>query len=150
MSWAGKKSLRDSFRSLFSKKEQAPSFPVESPAPAAVRLPAKTMRHLDSLIQKWIEGKGYRMPDKTIEEAAHRIGTDSLTLFRYFKALGQDFRSFRTRLRIEDAKQQLLEEPNTPASTIALRVGFKDRSNFSQQFKRYTGLTPDTWRKTQA
>ena len=155
MSWAGKRSFRESFRSLFKNKEQASSIPLSGaegfvkPAPVIPILP-QTVRRLDKLVSKWVEGKGYRMPDRTIEEAAHRIGTDSLTLFRYFKALGQDFRSFRTKLRIEDAKQQLLEEPNTPASTIALRVGFKDRSNFSQQFKRYTGLTPDTWRKTQA
>ena len=33
MSWAGKKSLKDSFRSLFTKKEQAPSFSVPAGAP---------------------------------------------------------------------------------------------------------------------
>ena len=143
MSWAGKKSLQDSFRSLFSKKEQAPSFPAKT----SYRLMPQTIKRLDRLVQKWVEGKGYRLPDKTIEQAANRIGTDSATLFRYFASREDDFRSFRARLRLDDAMQQMLREPDTPASTIAKRVGFNDRSNFSHQFKAYTGLTPDEWRK---
>ena len=145
MSWAGKKSLQDSFRSLFGKKEQAPSFPVRT----SYQLMPQTVIRLDKLIDKWVEGKGYRMPDKSIEQAAKRIGTDSATLYRYFAGRGEDFRTFRARLRLEDAKQQLLQEPDTPSSTIAKRVGFNDRANFSHQFKALTGLTPDAWRKSQ-
>ena len=146
MSWAGKKSFKDSFRSLFTKKEQAPSFSI----PAASRRPEllpETVKRLDHLLKKWADGKGYRLPDKTIEEAALRIGTDSATLYRYFKLRGEDFRSWRSRLRLEDAMEQMRAEPSTPASVIGKRVGFNDRANFTHQFKAYTGLTPSDWRK---
>lgn len=140
MSWAGKKSLQDSLRSLFTKKEQAPSFS------ASTSLLPGTAARIDKLVRTWVDGKGYRFPDRTIEESAARIGTDSATLFRYFAMRGEDFRSFRTRLRIQDAQELLLAEPETPASYIGQRVGYRDRANFSHQFKMVTGFTPATWR----
>lgn len=145
MSWAGKKSLKDSFRSLFTKKEQAPSFSV----PAGAPLLPDTVKRMDRLVQAWVDGKGYRLPDRTIEEAATRIGTDSATLFRYFSMRGEDFRSFRTRLRIRDAQEMLLAEPEAPASLVGQRVGYRDRANFSNQFKAVTGVTPAVWRSRQ-
>ena len=146
MFWAGKKSLKDSFRSLFTKKEQAPSFSV----PAAELLLPDTVSRMDKLVQAWVDGKGYRLPDRTIEEAANHIGTDSATLFRYFAMRGEDFRSFRTRLRIQDAQEMLLAEPETPASLVGQRVGYRDRANFSNQFKAITGFTPAVWRNKHA
>ena len=145
MSWAGKQSFKDYFRSLFPPREQAPSFSVGS---SSRELMPHTVEKVEQLLQAWIRGKGYRMPDRSIEEAARRIGTDSATLYHYFCAHGEDFRSFRTRLRIEDAMAQLRAEPSTPASTIAHRVGYRDRSNFTRHFKAHTGLTPDAWRKS--
>lgn len=144
MFWAGKKSFQDSFRSLFTKKEQAPSFSVPAPL-----LPG-TVARLEKLVRIWVNGKGYRLPDRTIEEAAAHIGTDSATLYRYFAMRGEDFRSFRTQLRIQDAQELLLAEPETPVSYIALRVGYRDRANFTHHFKRATGLTPATWRAQHA
>ena len=152
MSWAGKHSLRESFRSLFKNKEQASSISVEnSPEPVAakpaVRLLPQTVRRMEKLVSRWVEGKGYRMPDRTIDDAARRIGTDSATLYRYFLSRGEDFRTFRSRLRLEDAKAMLLEDRETSAALIGQRVGFNDRANFTHQFKKYTGLTPHAWRK---
>lgn len=136
MSWAGKKSVIDSFRSLFKKKEQAPSFSVH------------TISRLECQIQTWEDSKAYRIPDRSLSESAKRIGTDAVTLYRYFRYhRGIDFRTYRTRLRIEDAKAMLLAEPDTPASLIGRRVGYRDRSNFTTHFKELTGHTPDVWRR---
>ena len=151
MSLAGKRSFKESFRSLFKPSEQASSFPVSQQAlpqakPVIPILP-QTVRRLDKLVSKWVEGKGYRMPDRTIEDAARRIGTDSATLYRYFQTRGEDFRTFRSRLRLEDAKVMLLEDRESSAAVIGQRVGFNDRANFTHQFKSYTGFTPDAWRK---
>ena len=152
MSWAGKRSLKESFRSLFKNAGQASSIPVsDSQAPSKAKpvipiLP-QTVRRLDKLVSKWVEGKGYRMPDRTIEDAARRIGTDSATLYRYFLSRGEDFRTFRSRLRLEDAKTMLLEDRESSAALIGQRIGFNDRANFTHQFKKYTGFTPDAWRK---
>jgi AraC-like DNA-binding protein len=141
MSWAGKHILPATLRSLFRQKEQAPSSPVRTLAPEAA---ARTGKRL----QAWVYGKGYRLPDRTPHESAERMGVDFKTLHQYcLMHLGVDFRSLRTRLRIRDAQEQMKEEPLTPTSVIARRVGYQDRSNFSRHFKEITGLTPDAWRK---
>ena len=143
MSWAGKRILPAALRSLFRKKEQAPSSPVRALTPEAVERVSKRL-------QAWVYGRGYCLPDRTPHESAARMGVDFPTLHQYcLQHLGVDFRSFRARLRIRDAQQQMLAEPNTPTAAIARRVGYQDRSNFSRHFKEITGQTPDNWRKGQ-
>ena len=117
------------------------------------KLPEQTLRkmaQLEKALAKWVEKKGWRTPSRTIGEVAEGLGTDSETLFHYFEQrMGVDFRTWRTRLRLEDAKSMLRERPDLPASEVARRVGFSDRSNFSRQFLAYTGLTPNRWRERQ-
>ena len=139
MSWAGKKSFKDLFKSLFPSREQALSSLRISPAAEA---------DLESRLQAWVKNKGYRLPQRTLMEAAESIGTSYPILYRYFSADGRDFRTWRTALRIEDAMQQMKAEPDTPISTISRRVGFSDRSNFARLFKAHIGLTPYQWRKS--
>ena len=113
-------------------------------------LPDRTLQRMDRLeksLVRWVDGKGWRVPVRTVGEAAEQLGTDSETLYYYFRQrVGIDFRTWRTRLRLEDAMRLLREEPDTPAVDIAARVGFSNRSNFSRQFLAYTGLTPMQWR----
>ena len=113
-------------------------------------IPERTLRRMDRLeksLAGWLRDKGWRVPVRTVGEAAERLGTDSETLYYYFeRRIGLDFRTWRTRLRLEDAMRLLREEPDTPAVEIAARVGFSNRSNFSRQFLAYTGLTPLQWR----
>ena len=142
MSWAGKKSFKDRLKSLFPIREQALS--------SSSAFTQEDRNRLEALLQVWVQGKGYRLPHRTVAEAAQSIGTSSLLLYRYFEADGKDFRSWRTELRLRDAMQQMLSEPRTPLSTIARRVGFSDRSNFARLFKQYTGVTPLQWRKEMA
>ena len=110
--------------------------------------PAQRSR-LEKALQAWVDAKSYRIPDTTLEQSAARMGTQSVILYRYFLEKGQDFRTWRSQLRIKDALQELLAFPEEPASAIARRVGFTDRSNFTRQVKAFTGLTPDLWRKNQ-
>ena len=133
MSWAGKKSIKEHFKSLFLREQALSS--------------SFSKERIQSILDKWVEEKGYRLPHRSVSEAAASMGLASSTLYRYFKADGTDFRSWRTRLRLEDAKKLLLEEPESPVSLIGRRVGILDRSNFSRTFKEYTGFTPEAWRK---
>ncbi len=139
MSWAGKKSVKDLFKSLFPSREQALSFLPLSPEEEA---------RVEARLQTWVNNKGYRLPQRTLMEAAESIGTTYSILYRYFAADGRDFRTWRTALRIEDAMEQMKAEPDTPLSTIGRRVGFSDRSNFARLFKEHIGITPYQWRQT--
>ena len=76
------------------------------------------------------------------------MGINLSQLHQYcLKELGMDFRTWRTSLRIEEAKKMLISEPSTRISVIARRVGINDRSNFSRLFKEHTGYLPSDWRK---
>jgi len=145
MSLAGKTSIGKKLRSLFHR-EQAPS--STRTRSRAVILSEEELEEMDPKVRKWLEEKCYRFPDKTIDITAKRLGTTSAKLLYYCKArCGIDFRSWRSRLRIEDAKKQLLEEPETSVATIARRVGYLDRSNFTRHFRELTGNTPARWRE---
>ncbi|MBR4595408.1 MAG: AraC family transcriptional regulator [Bacteroidales bacterium] len=149
---AGKKNIFTKVKGLFRKKEQAPS----SGAVGRVSYMAKPIspseaREVGILVQQWVKAKGYRLPHRTLQEAAENIGTDSVRLHRYcINSLGMDFRAWRTSLRVEDAKKMLIEEPELPSSQIARMVGVKDRSNFFRQFMEITGSSPDQWRQKHA
>lgn len=126
-------------------------FNPQKELPPERALPERTyqkMERLEKALQRWKREKGWRQPLRNLSEAADRLGTDTVVLHHYFQErVGVDFRTWRTRLRLEEAKQLLLEEPQTPAVDIAERVGFSNRSNFSRQFLAYTGLTPVKWRE---
>lgn len=125
---------------IFSAKENIKTIlPQEKPNWRTERLEA----HLEC----WIRDKGWRTKTRTYAEAADQLGTDTVTLHRYFERQGTDFLSWRTGLRIEDAKRLLIEEPHRPASEIGHKAGFSDRSNFARQFLAHVGCTPGQWRK---
>jgi len=153
MSSVGKKSLFDRVKSLF-RKEQATSPSQSQPSSQQKNLlPARELsteesKQIAALVQAWVNRKGYRLPHRTIEEAAEDIGTTSVILHRYcINCLGEDFRSWRTNLRIEDAKKLLAQEPELSASKVARIVGINDRSNFFRQFSAITGYTPEQWKQ---
>ena len=105
------------------------------------------MERLEKALVAWQARKGWREPVRTVGEAAERLGTDTGTLHVYFRErVGLDFRTWRTRLRLEDAKRMLSENPLLPPADAARLCGFSNRSNFSRQFLAYTGLTPLQWR----
>lgn len=145
MSWAGKQSIKDYFRSLFPQREQAPS--SFCPPPSAKTLSKEEEEKVVRALDAWVRSKGYCLPHKTMAETAEYIGLPYPILYRYFLAQGDDLRSYRTRLRLQDAMEQMKAEPQTPISTISRRVGISDRSNFAHSFKQLTGLTPEEWRK---
>ena len=67
----------------------------------------------------------------------------------YFETyIATDFRTWRTTMRIEKAKELLLADSECEISDIAKAVGLTDKSNFHRQFKQITGCTPSKWRET--
>ena len=111
----------------------------------------RQMDRLEAALDKWLDNKGWREPVRTLGEAAGRLGTDTRTLYYYFETrIGLDFRTWRTQLRLEDAKRMLVENPGLPPAEIGRRAGFSNRSNFARQFQASTGLTPAQWRDSRS
>lgn len=98
-------------------------------------------------LDKWILEERYLHSGITIEEVAAYIGTNrnkiSLHLNTY---LNLSFREWITKLRIEKARQLLLENPELPIAEIGARVAIPNRSNFDKMFKKFVGDSPATYR----
>ena len=114
----------------------------------AHRPSAWRMERLEKALDAWQARQGWREPVRTVGEAAERLGTDTGTLYAYFRdRIGLDFRTWRTRLRLEDAKHMLADNPSLLPADAGRLCGFSNRSNFSRQFLAYTGQTPAEWQK---
>ncbi|MCQ2288634.1 MAG: helix-turn-helix domain-containing protein [Muribaculaceae bacterium] len=98
---------------------------------------------LERNLAQWVEKKGFVKNDLVSEELASEMGV-SLSAFRlYFKDRHDtDFRSWRTKLRIEYACEIIAQHPGYPMGTVGEMVGIADRSNFNKAFVKIKGVTP--------
>lgn len=55
--------------------------------------------------------------------------------------------TMRKELRLEDAKELLLEKMDVSASSIGKMVGINDKTDFRRQFREYVGMNPAEWRE---
>ena len=102
---------------------------------------------LDKALETWVEKKMYCEYDKTRDQIAAELNTSKETLHMYFMTkIGVDFRTWRTNLRIEEAKKLLLENKEASINIIAETSGFSDKSNFHRQFVKIAGCSPKQWR----
>lgn len=83
----------------------------------------------------------------TLENIAPLFGYNSSYLGKIFrKKMGQSFNSYVDQVRIEHAKELLLNE-NIKVYTVAERVGYCNVDYFHIKFKKLVGLTPAKYRK---
>jgi AraC-like DNA-binding protein len=104
---------------------------------------------LDRALDKWVKDKKYREFDKSREEIAKELNTTKEILHLYFcTRMSMDFRTWRTKLRIDDAKVLLLQKKNISVNVVGEMAGFSDRANFYRQFVKFVGCSPKDWRET--
>lgn len=102
---------------------------------------------LEKELEKWVNDKRYREYDKSRSEIACELNTTKEVLHHYFMSRkGVDFKTWRTELRINEAKRLLLENKDASTNIIAEVSGFSDRSNFHHQFVKIVGCSPKQWR----
>lgn len=105
----------------------------------------------------WDEIKGsivremyYLRPGITVNDMANQFNTNRTTFSSLLnKNEGHNFNSFINRLRIEHAKQLLIENPDMTLAEISLQCGFTEQSNFTRQFRLLCDETPAVWIKLQ-
>lgn len=61
--------------------------------------------------------------------------------------LNTNFNSYVNQFRVEDAKRMLRDDPTRTVLAIALDVGFNSKSAFYEAFTRFTGMSPQAYRK---
>ena len=122
---------------------------AKSTEAADMSLNDKEAARLERALQKWVDEKNYRKYDMSREEIASQLKTSKEFLHHYFlNRLGVDFKTWRTQLRIEDAKKMLLEDKKISTNLVGEMCGFSDRSNFHRQFVKIVGCSPREWRES--
>ena len=85
-----------------------------------------------------------------LDDFSLKLGIDKAYFVRLFKqTMGVPPMRYLLGLRIDTAKQRLLTGDEN-LRVIALDLGFHDEFHFSHQFKSYVGLSPHTYRHSQA
>ena len=107
----------------------------------------KEFKKLEQAIEAWIRQKKYLEYDKSRDQVAAEMNTTREMLHLYFTTRkGVDFKTWRTDLRIEEAKRLLLQNKDISTNLVGEMSGFSDRSNFHRQFVKLVGCSPKQWR----
>lgn len=107
--------------------------------------PAEQDRSVERMKQ-YIE-EYYRSCDFSFQGMAIHFGMALPNLSQYFRdQTGETLLEFTTRLRLEKAKELLLERDDI-LKVIAESVGYYNVSSFIRRFKQLTGMTPGEFRQ---
>lgn len=107
------------------------------------------LRKLEESLERWVAQKRFREYDKSRDEIVRELKTTKEMFHLYFATVKcMDFKTWRTGLRIEEAKKLLLENKDVSTNIIGEVAGFSDRSNFHRQFVKIVGCSPKQWRES--
>ena len=82
----------------------------------------------------------------TLAEISNKCCMSRYHFTRAFKkAVGQSFKEYHNRRRIEEA-QMLLVSGHHRVTEVCYEVGYNDLSYFNRLFRRYAGLSPSSYR----
>ena len=102
---------------------------------------------LEKALNEWVAGRGFTQVDVSTHEVAEHLCVTRKQLAAYFKNVhNTTFRSWRQRLRLEYAQCLIRECSDLQLAHLHEQVGFNDRSNFHNAFRKFTGMTPQEYR----
>ena len=111
--------------------------------PTAIGIAERT--GLDDVLA-WIEHEAHH--DLALGDIAARAAVSVRTLNRHFAAeTGQTPMQWLAGVRVRHA-QQLLETTSLGVERVGSEVGFASPANFREQFRRLTGVSPQSYRNT--
>jgi AraC-like DNA-binding protein len=129
---------------LFGRVEtkQSPLTPSESQV-----LESKKQTQLQALNVLMSDGY-YRQEKLTIAQLAKTLSMPEYIVRNLInEQLGfRNFNDFLNQWRVNDAKNQLVNEPEKPVMNIALDLGYRTLSSFNRAFKERTEQTPTQYR----
>ncbi len=91
--------------------------------------------------------KPYLKEGIAVADVANQLGIAEVQLsFVLNHSLHQNFSSWINRLRIEEAKWLLRQNPQMTIVDVAYASGFSDANTFSRNFKKQTGISPSAYK----
>ena len=96
----------------------------------------------------WVAGKKYCRQDLSMSDVAEVFGVSEEALSFYFtNVAGERFSTIRKKLRLEEARRLICEDPSRKLSHVAHTVGIPDKCNFRKQFFSVYGIPPSKWQR---
>lgn len=108
-------------------------------------------QHVEPVVRALRDDKLYLNPKLTLEEFSERVGLPTRVVSRTINThLNQNFHEFVNRYRVEEAQRALRENPDQEMAIneIAEASGFNSKAAFNRFFKKFTGMTPSEFRKS--
>lgn len=106
-------------------------------------------RKIDGII---IKKHKFRDPDFSAQKLADELEISAFQLARILqKVYHRPYSDIVLPLRIKEAQKHLLNPKKRmyTVEEVGILVGFRNKWSFFQAFKKYSGLTPNEWRKSQ-
>ncbi len=86
-----------------------------------------------------------------LEDAASRLAVSPRTLQRIAKKyVGLSPSALIRRRRLQDAAERARSEPTADLAAIAVELGYADHAHLTNDFRKYLGFTPSTYRRSAA
>ncbi len=82
------------------------------------------------------------------DEAANKLGVSSRTLRRKLNVENISYQEILDQCRVRAAIFEIRKDKTMSLSEIALKLGYSEHSNFSRAFTRWTGITPQDYRRS--
>jgi DNA-binding NtrC family response regulator len=107
------------------------------------------LQDFHSSVQKALEYLAANFQEKISlhQLASHACVSPSHLSFLFKKSFGISFKTLLTMIRIERAKQLLVEQPSQRVTNISAEVGYDELSHFERTFRRYVYCTPREYRQ---
>ena len=107
------------------------------------------MERLRDGIDRKLKEQFYLNPAVNIEDLARSLGTNRTYVSKYINlTYGMTFRDYLSKLRLDHAKQLMIDEPDAVLEYISSNSGFTTLSQFIRKFKEVEGVTPTVWRNS--
>ena len=109
----------------------------------------KLKKEIENIV---IKGKKYRAPEFSAHQLADELGMSASQLSREMKIIyGKSYSDIILSLRIKEAQRHILnpKKQSYTMEEIGIMVGFMNKWSFYQAFRKYTGTTPNEWKKEQ-
>ena len=104
----------------------------------------KTMRYLRKIMSNYRHIRVFMMNSN---EGTYITINSLMYLTKYDYVVRFDADDIMNANCIEEAMALLRRDADIPLACVADAVGFSDPSNFSRQFRRFTGSSPQQWRE---
>ena len=92
--------------------------------------------------------KAHYTEDITLESVAERFHVTAVHLSRWFKKANDiNFSAYLSALRMNRACALLHDNPDMKIADLSLSVGIQNAATLTRQFKSFTGVTPEQFRR---